>query len=290
MLLKAGIALMSAALLMATGVFAFVFLTAEEPVVTKTEVAEKTPEPTVSYSEPQRIEPEKTQPEKTEPEKTQPKKTEPIQRVKAEEKVKPEPPPDRKAKPSSAPKPAPSPKPKPEPPPEPEPVAVEKDKNDWPAPTGDQVAAANGPRRYGLPTGAVMGLTVKALEIYNAPVFDSNEAWALDAGVRHVPETSMPWSREAQRNVYLEGHRLGYAGTRSHLIFYNLDRLKRGDEVLLKNRSGKRYKYRVSDSFVVSPSDSWVMGQIRGRDMVTLQTCTNAPAYDKRLIVRAERV
>jgi sortase A len=41
--------------------------------------------------------------------------------------------------------------------------------------------------------------------------------------------------------------------------------------------------------FVVDPSESWVMGQIRGRDMVTLQTCTG-PGYSERLIVRAERV
>jgi sortase A len=134
-----------------------------------------------------------------------------------------------------------------------------------------------------------MGLTVRSIGIYNAPVFDANANWALDAGVRHVPQTSMPWSRSKQRNVYLEGHRLGYPGTGSHLIFYNLDRMKKGDEVLLKNRDGKRYEYRVSDSFVVKPSDSWVMGQIRGRDMVTLQTCTG-PGYSKRLIVRAERI
>jgi sortase A len=41
--------------------------------------------------------------------------------------------------------------------------------------------------------------------------------------------------------------------------------------------------------FVVGPTDSWVMGQVRGKDMVTLQTCT-LPHLKKRLIVRAERV
>jgi sortase A len=31
------------------------------------------------------------------------------------------------------------------------------------------------------------------------------------------------------------------------------------------------------------------MGQVRGRDMLTLQTCTPIPTLEKRLIVRADR-
>jgi sortase A len=33
-----------------------------------------------------------------------------------------------------------------------------------------------------------------------------------------------------------------------------------------------------------------VMGQVVGRDMVTLQTCTPIPSFEKRIIVRADRV
>jgi sortase A len=161
---------------------------------------------------------------------------------------------------------------------------------DWPTPTPQQVEEASGPHRYDLPRGAVMGLTVKALELYDVPVFDSDGAWALENGVSHEPETSMPWSRSKQRNVYLQGHRFGWLGTGSHLVFYHLNRLDRGDEVLLKNRDGKKYTYRVTETFVVEPNDSWVMGRIRDRDIVTLQTCTPIPEFDKRLIVRADRI
>src|SRR5215208_4057339 len=35
---------------------------------------------------------------------------------------------------------------------------------------------------------------------------------------------------------------------------------------------------------------AWVMGEVRGRDMLTLQTCTPYPTFEKRLIVRADRV
>jgi sortase A len=99
---------------------------------------------------------------------------------------------------------------------------------DWPTPTPQQVEEASGPRRYDLPRGAVMGLTVKALELYDVPVFDSDGAWALENGVSHEPGTSMPWSRSKQRNVYLQGHRFGWLGTGSHLVFYHLNRLDRG--------------------------------------------------------------
>ena len=30
--------------------------------------------------------------------------------------------------------------------------------------------------------------------------------------------------------------------------------------------------------------------QVRGRDMVTLQTCTPIPSFEKRIVVRADRV
>ena len=160
----------------------------------------------------------------------------------------------------------------------------------WPEPTQGELNRANQERRYELLPGAIMGLTIEAIGIYDAPVFDSKSQWALAKGVAHHPQTSLPWSPTPQRNVYLAGHRMGYRGTWSRMIFYNLDKLKWGDKVLLKDRTGRSYRYRVSEVFVVDPTDSWVMGQVRRRDMVTLQTCTPYPTFQKRLIVRADRV
>jgi sortase A len=160
----------------------------------------------------------------------------------------------------------------------------------WHAPTREELQGANGERHYKLLPGAVMGLTIHSIGVYNAPVFDSDSQWALATGVAHVPETSLPWSQSAQRNVFLAGHRMGYRGTWSRMIFYNLDKLKEGDKVVLKDRTGRPYEYQVSETFLAEPSDSWVMGQVRGRDMLTLQTCTPIPTFQKRLIVRADRV
>jgi sortase A len=164
------------------------------------------------------------------------------------------------------------------------------EQRDWPEPTQGELRNANQERHYELLPGAIMGLTIEAIGIYDAPVFDSFGRWALANGVAHNPQTSLPWSATAQRNVYLAGHRMGYRGTWSRMIFYNLHKLDAGDEVLLKDRAGNSYSYRVSEVLVVDPTDSWVMGQVRGRDMVTLQTCTPIPTFEKRLIVRADRV
>ena len=124
---------------------------------------------------------------------------------------------------------------------------------------------------------------------YPQIVFDSIKERALAKGVGHHPETSMPWSNSSQRNVYLAGHRLGYPGTASHLVFYRLGELKPGNEIVLKDRDGDRYRYRVAEGFRAGPEDSWVTGQIPNRDMLTFQTCIG-PNWERRLIVRADRV
>jgi sortase A len=83
---------------------------------------------------------------------------------------------------------------------------------------------------------------------------------------------------------------MGFRGTWSRLLFYNLDELREGDMVVSKDRSGRAYEYQVSETFLADPTDVWVMGQVRGRNMVTLQTCTPIPTFVKRLIVLADRV
>jgi sortase A len=134
-----------------------------------------------------------------------------------------------------------------------------------------------------------MTLTIPAIGLHEAPVFPSADRVVLNSSIAHIPESSLPWDDSSHRIVYLAGHRLGWLGTRGRLIFFRLDDLEPGDEVLLADERGNLYRYQVSEIFVVEPTDAWVMGQVRGRDMVSLQTFT-LPDLDKRLIVRADRV
>jgi sortase A len=164
------------------------------------------------------------------------------------------------------------------------------EENDYPLPTNEQVQTAHQPRHYHLPPGAIMSLTVRSMGLNNVPVLNSDSTRALDMGVVHLPDTSLPWSQTPERNVYLAGHRLGWPGTGSHLIFYRLNELQGGERVTLRDRQGRRYDYRVIESFTVGPEDDWVTGRVKGRDLLTLQTCTPIPTFHKRLIVRAERI
>ncbi len=106
------------------------------------------------------------------------------------------------------------------------------------------------------------------------------------AGV-HLRGTGFPWQRQA--NVYIAGHRLGYVGTPSFLAFWDLDEVDIGDKVVVTDSTGRRYVYKVFKDFIVDPTDVFVTRPLRGRNIVTLQTCT-LPDYSRRLIIQAERV
>lgn len=288
MLLRFGVISLSFSLLLAFVVAAVVLLRGPDEKATADPVAAKSKpsEPLKSVSREIPSKESADLPVKPEPEPKQ--SPEPVAETEPKPKAEPA------SEPASKPKPAPKPKPKPEPEPTPEPEPETQDplssaEQAWPKPESSEVEAANRPRSYDWVRGAVMSLTVDAMGIANAPVMKTDGQQALDNGVVHVPETSLPWTNSPHRNVYLAGHRLGWPGTGSRLIFYNLNRLSNGDEVLLKDRSGKRYKYKVTERLVVDPTERWVMGQELNRDMVTLQSCTG-PNFSKRLIIRADRV
>ena len=123
---------------------------------------------------------------------------------------------------------------------------------------------------------------VKDLNVYDGPGDDEG---ALGKGALHLRGTGFPW--EQGSNVYIAGHRLGYLGTDSYLVFWDLNKLAQGDEVFLSAADGTRYTYRVFDSFVVGPLDRQVTEPVPGKSIISLQTCT-LPDYSDRLIVQAE--
>ena len=59
--------------------------------------------------------------------------------------------------------------------------------------------------------------------------------------------------------------------------------------MVLEDGLSTPYEYEVSEVFVVDPNDDRAVDPVRGRDMITLQTCTY-PSLENRLIVRADRV
>jgi LPXTG-site transpeptidase (sortase) family protein len=133
-------------------------------------------------------------------------------------------------------------------------------------------------------------LTVPEMErVENVPVVTApaSDNATLDEGALHVEATGFPWQEGS--NAYIAGHRLGYAGTASYLLFYDLPELSEGDEVLLRDAEGEEYRYEVFRTLRVEPSQSEVMEPIPGRNVVSLQTCS-LPDYAERIVVQAELV
>jgi sortase A len=132
-------------------------------------------------------------------------------------------------------------------------------------------------------------LSVPALDRVDAvPVYDAPESGyekALHDGVVHVRGTGFPWQKVA--NVYIAGHRVGYPGTKSNLVFWDLNKLEKGDEIFLTDADGTRYTYEVFSKRVISPDASSILQPTKGKNIISLQTCT-LPDYSHRLIVQGE--
>jgi sortase A len=141
------------------------------------------------------------------------------------------------------------------------------------------------------PENKMLRMTIpKLAQIRNdtVPYSESDDKNAFhDHAAVHLRGTGQPWDRHA--NVYIAGHRLGFPGTDSWLAFWDLNALRNGDMIYLRDADGKRYAYEVFKKFIVGPNAVRVTRPLPGRNIVSLQTCT-LPDYSERLIVQAQKV
>jgi sortase A len=147
-----------------------------------------------------------------------------------------------------------------------------------------------------VPNDPTLFLTVPRLSLFEHTVRNDDSEQALDLGAIKIPGTDFPWQK-GDKNTYIACHRLGWPGTESYNQCLNLPSIQQGDEILLKDVNGTLYEYRVSETLVVGPNDSWVTKPVTGKDVVSLQTCIEAPGdfltlgpnWSARFVVRAER-
>jgi sortase A len=154
---------------------------------------------------------------------------------------------------------------------------------------GAQKDAGSGKNLVEPPKKKRLKLTVPAMKrIKDDPIptgLGTDEKLFHDYAGVHLKSSGFPWKKTA--NVYIAGHRIGFPGTRSNLAFYDLEDLKNGDKVYLEDADGRKYTYVVYQKLVVKPTDLSVINPIKGKNIVSLQTCT-LPDYTKRVIYRAE--
>ncbi|HET7480086.1 MAG TPA: class E sortase [Rubrobacteraceae bacterium] len=140
-------------------------------------------------------------------------------------------------------------------------------------------------------TGAAqaMTLTIPKLGIKDLDIPTAASQAVLDReGIIHLQNTGVPWQRGS--NTFIVGHALGFMQTRVPYVFYKLDKMRPGDEISVKDTTGKEYVYRVYDLMTVRPADYWVTYPVAGKTTISLQTCTPIPTFENRLIVRGELV
>ena len=153
-----------------------------------------------------------------------------------------------------------------------------------PSPASDHAPAQDG---GGGPADDTLYLTIPKIGLKDLTVYNSYSEANLDASLIHLPDAGFPWQPGA--NSYIAGHRMGYFGTDSFLVFLRLNELNPGDEITLKDSLGRGYAYRVTGQMVMGPGDVGVMDPVMGKSVISLQTCT-LPDYSDRLIVRGEMV
>jgi sortase A len=143
--------------------------------------------------------------------------------------------------------------------------------------------------RDGAGSGGAMTLSIPKLGLEDIEVPTADSQVALDReGIIRLKGTGSPWQEGS--NTVIVGHALGYVFTKTPYVFYELDKMKPGDEITIENRSGEGYTFRVYDRLVVRPEDYWVTYPVPDKTIVSLQTCTPIPSFEKRLIGRAERI
>lgn len=152
---------------------------------------------------------------------------------------------------------------------------------------------ANPERRASAQDGAgsngqiTLSIPKLGLEDIAVPTADSQAALDKE-GIIHLDGTGTP-SQDGSNTVVV-GHALGYMRTEIPYVFYELDKMKPGDEIFVKNLAGKEFTFKVYDLLTVRPEDYWVTYPVPGKTIISLQTCTPIPEFDKRLIVRGELV
>ena len=118
-----------------------------------------------------------------------------------------------------------------------------------------------------------IGLDLPLLEMA-----DCDDTTNLNKGPAHIGGTALPGTAG---NCGIAGHRSTYSRP-----FAQLGSLQAGDEIIVFGPAGSRYVYRVTQIWVVSPSQVSVL-YATPRPSLTLVTCHPYGSSQSRLIVRA---
>lgn len=130
----------------------------------------------------------------------------------------------------------------------------------------------------------VMGyITIDKIKV-NVPIYHGTSKEVLNTGIGHLEGSSLPVGGVNTHSI-LTGHR----GLPTNRLFTDLNKLELGDtfEITILN---KLITYEVDSIKIVKPSDISKLQIKKGKDYVTLVTCTPYGINTHRLLVRGKRV
>jgi sortase A len=113
------------------------------------------------------------------------------------------------------------------------------------------------------------------------PVVAGTDTDDLRKGVGHYDGTAMPGQ---VGNFAIAGHRTTWGQP-----FHNIDRLKKGDLILVRTATA-RYTYAVRSHEIVTPTDVDVIGPNREGAWLTMTACHPKYSAAKRYVVHAQLV
>jgi sortase A len=130
-----------------------------------------------------------------------------------------------------------------------------------------------------LPGDAIGEIDMPAID-KSAYIVEGTDTDDLRKGPGHYHDTPMPGDHGT---VAIAGHRTTHGAP-----FRNIDKLKRGDRIILELPYG-RFVYRVEKTQIVEPTALWVTDRV-GYDRLVLSACHPLYSAAQRLIVFARFV
>ena len=131
--------------------------------------------------------------------------------------------------------------------------------------------------------GVMSRLRIPSIDV-DLPVYHTTNSDVLYRGAGHMYGSDLPVGGDGN-NSLISAH----TGMVNASMFDNLRKLKDGDEVFVEVM-GEKLKYKVHGRKVVKPNEWQQVTYEKGKDKLTLVTCTPYGINTDRLLVNAERV
>ncbi|MDO4665961.1 MAG: class C sortase [Actinomycetaceae bacterium] len=132
-------------------------------------------------------------------------------------------------------------------------------------------------------TEAMGRLVIPAAKV-DLPIYHGTSMKTLEKGIGHLYGSSLPVGGKSTHAV-LTGH----TGLSTASLLDHLTDIKHGDPIYIQV-AGRKLKYKVFDIKVVKPDQVSSLKVQKGRDLVTVITCTPYGINSHRLLITGERV